>query len=172
MAKHLVKCKYCGKIFDTNTEEFIKPSSNRYAHKSCYDIAIASQSKEEQDKKELYEYINKIFGGSYNYGAVNKLIKTYTEEYKYSYSGIKKALVYWYEVKGNSIDKANGSIGIVSHIYRDAFNYYYAIWEANQKNDKKFIQEYIPEEEVVHILTPQRNIKKRKIFTFLDEEEK
>ena len=103
--------------------------------------------------------------------AINRNIKRYREEYNYTYSGIHKALIYFFEIKGNSIEKANGNIGIVPYVYKDAFNYYYSIWEANQKNETKKIEDYLPEEHVITIQSPQRKIKQRKLFTFLDEEE-
>ena len=97
-------------------------------------------------------------------------IKQYIEEYKYSYSGIRKALIYFYEVKGNDKQKANGSIGIVPYIYKEAYNYYYSIWLANQNNKDKVIENYVPTQKVIHIPVPQRNLRKRKLFSFLDEE--
>ena len=169
--KHLVKCKYCGVTFDTNTVPFVKPSSTRYAHKTCYEQYTAQQEQEKTDKEELYSYIEKLFNGSYNYAAVNTKIKKYREEYNYTYSGIRKALVYFYEVKGHPVDKANGSIGIVPYVYKDAFNYYYTLWEAQQKNKDKAVVDYKPKDQIVRIPSPQRNLKKRKLFTFLDEEE-
>lgn len=58
---HLVKCLYCQKTFDTNKEDFVKPTSNRYAHKECYEDHIKEQSEEEKDKQELEEYIKILF---------------------------------------------------------------------------------------------------------------
>ena len=172
MAKqHLVKCKYCGKTFDANVIPFAKPASNRYAHKTCHEEFLAAQQQEEADKQALYEYINELFNGSYNYAGVNSYIKKYLEDYNYTYSGIRKALVYFYEVKGNSIEKANGNIGIVPYVYKDAFNYYYALWEAKQKNENKRMEDYLPKEKVIRIPTPQRKLRVRKLFSFLDEEE-
>lgn len=170
MAKqHLVKCKYCNEMFDTNTIPFVKPSSNRYAHAACHEQYLKLLSEEEQDKKQLYDYINKLFNGSYNYAGVNTYIKKFKEEYKYTYSGIYKALVYFYEVKGNSVEKANGSIGIVPYVYKDAFNYYYSIWEAQQKNENK--NTIVIPERIVTIPNPIRKIKQRKLFSFLDGNE-
>ena len=113
----------------------------------------------------------KLFGTDYVHQRVKRQINDFIQQYNYTYSGIRKSLVYWYEVKGNSIDKANGGIGIVPYIYQDAYRYYYSLWEAKQKNKDKDIESYKPEEIVIHIPAPQRNIKKRKLFTFLDEEE-
>lgn len=84
---------------------------------------------------------------------------------------MKKALVYFYEVKGNSIEKANGGVGIIPYVYRQAFDYYYALWQAQQQNKDKQISEYQPRIVEVTIRRPQRKVKKRKLFSFLDEED-
>ena len=68
-----------------------------------------------------------------------KQMKDFVENYHYTYSGMKKALVYFYEIKKNDISKANGGIGIIPYVYRDAYNYYYTLWLANQKNENKVI---------------------------------
>ena len=101
------------------------------------------------------------------------MINQYTDpsgDYRYTYSGIRKALTYFYEVKKNDIKRANGSIGIVPYIYRESYEYYYALWLAQQTNQDKSIETYVPQEQVVVIKSPKRPIKKRRFFTFLDEE--
>ena len=113
----------------------------------------------------------KLFGTEYVHQRVRRQINTYISDYNYSYSGIQRTLTYFYEIKGNSLDKANGGIGIVPYVYQDAYNYYYALWEAGQKNQNKNISDFVPKEKVITISPPQRKLKKRKLFTFLDEEE-
>ena len=71
-------------------------------------------------------------------------------------------------IKKNDITKAKG-VGIIPYTYKDAFNYYYSLWEANQKNENKTIE--LPVDKVIKILIPERQTKERKLFTFLDEEE-
>lgn len=143
-------------------------SEGKYAHKKCVEL---EDKRELTDKEKLDRYIMKMFGTEYVHQRVRRQINTYISDYNYSYSGIQKALIYFYEIKGNSLDKANGGIGIVPYIYQDAYNYYYALWEAQQKNQGKDISNFIPKEKVITISPPQRKIKKRKLFTFLDEEE-
>lgn len=60
--KHLVKCLFCGKEFDISSEEFIKPRSNRYAHKACVEEHEKNKTKEERDKEQLENYIKELFG--------------------------------------------------------------------------------------------------------------
>ena len=57
------------------------------------------------------------------------------------------------------------------YVYQAAYRYYYALWEAQQKNQNVVINDYIPEVKEIIIPIPQRKVKKRKLFSFLDEEE-
>ena len=119
----------------------------------------------------------KLFHSDYVYAKIKKQIKDYVTNHGFTYSGIHKALVYYYEVKGVPFDagKAQGGIGIVPYIYNQAFNYYYAIWEAQQKQenitDASSLEEYLPKTIEIHIPNPQRQERKRKLFTFLDEDQ-
>ena len=127
-------------------------------------------SQLEKDKNALEEYIMKLFNISYIDPKVRKQIKQFVDEYHYTYSGIHKALIYHYEIKSGDLSKANGGIGIVPYVYQNAYRYYYALWEAQQKNEHKIIQEYVPKVKEIVIPIPQRQVKKRKLFSFLDEE--
>lgn len=168
---HMVTCVYCSKKFDRDKIPYEQISAKRYAHKECAEKEKERLKKEEEDKTALENYILKLLNESYISPRVRKQINQYINEYKFSYTGIRKALVYFYEIQGNSIEKANGGIGIVPYIYKDAYNYYYSLWLAKQKNENKIIETFLPKEKEVHILNPQRKIKKRKLFSFLDEEE-
>ena len=170
MAKHIVKCAICNKAFDANMVPYVKVNSKRYAHKTCSISKEEQLAQLEKDKKALEYYIKKLFNINYVDARIHKQIKQYVEENNYTYSGIHKSLTYFYEVKGNSIEKANGGIGIVPYVYQQAYRYYYALWEAQQKNENKIVEEYIPTVKEIVIPVPQRKIKKRKLFTFLDEE--
>lgn len=117
-----------------------------------------------------------LYQSDYVFPRIKKQIAQYTTEYGYSYSGILKALKYYYEIKKNPFDKikAKESIGIVPYIYQNAYNYYYAIWEAQQHqaniSDAESIQQYIPKVIEIKIPEPKVENKKRKLFNFLDEE--
>lgn len=169
---HIVTCVYCKKKFDRDKCQYVQVSNRRYAHIECSMDEEQKQNKTENDKELLYAYITKLFNISYVEARIQKQIKQYIEEYNFTYSGIHKALVYFYEIKGNSIEKANGGIGIVPYVYKNAYNYYYALWEAQQKNENKNVQDYIPNIKEVVISRPKRNVKKRNLFSFLDEDNK
>lgn len=78
---------------------------------------------------------------------------------------------YVYEIKKEPIEKGNGSIGIVPYMYDKAYNYWYSIWLANQNNEAKILERYEPKIIEIKIPEPVRKMHRRKVFTFLDEED-
>jgi hypothetical protein len=168
---HIVTCIYCKKKFDRDKYPFVQVANRRYAHVDCSMTEDQKRSKEEVDKEELDAYIMKLFNITFIDPRIRKQIKQYVEEYHYTYSGIRKTLIYFYEIKGNSLEKSNGGIGIVPHVYQKAHNYYLALWQAQQKNENKVVKEFVPTVKEIVIPRPQRNVKQRNLFSFLDEEE-
>ncbi len=128
-------------------------------------------NKEDLDKMKLEQYINKLFHTDYVDPRIQKQIKNYIKEYNFTYSGILKSLVYFYEVKQNPVEKSNDGIGIVPWVYKQAFNYYYAIWLAQQKNTNKTVENYIPKETEIIIPRPKPKPHKKHLFSFLDDKE-
>ena len=169
---HMVICTVCGKRFDRDKIQAVKSGARRYAHQSCMpDGELVELPQKDPDLVALEDYIQKLLGKEYNKARVNKQIKEFTTEHDYTYSGILKSLVYFYEVKGNSKDKANGGIGIVPFIYQDAYNYYYDLFVAQSRNQGKDVSEITSKVREISIRPPQRPIAKR-FFNFLDEEVK
>ncbi len=167
---HYVICKVCGERFDRDTVQAVKAGARRYAHQKCLpDGEIVPLPQKDQDLTQLEEYIEKLLGKEYNRARVKKQIKDFVEENHYSYSGILKSLVYFYEVKGNSIEKANGGIGIVPFVYQDAYNYYYDLFLAKSRNEQKDIGEITSKVREIIIRPPERPVTKR-FFNFLDDE--
>ena len=128
-------------------------------------------NKEDLDKMKLEQYINKLFHTDYVDPRIQKQIKNYIKEYNFTYSGILKSLVYFYEVKQNPVEKSNDGIGIVPWVYKQAFNYYYAIWLAQQKNTDKTVENYIPKETEIVIPRPKPKPYRKHLFSFLDNKE-
>ena len=95
-------------------------------------------------------------GESYINARVRKQMNDYIREYQYTYSGMLKALVYFYEVKGNNKNKANGGIGIIPFIYKDAYNYYYNLWMIQQSNKDKNVIDYVPKLKEIKIPIPKK----------------
>ena len=163
-----VTCTYCKKQINKKTDEFVQITNSKYAHLICSELEA---KREKTDAEKLDDYIMKLFNYDYVPPRAKKQINQFIQEYNYTYSGIHKALIYFYEIKGGDRDNAHDGIGIVPFVYQDAYNYYYAIWLAQQRNSDKELTHYIPKVEEIKITSPTRDPIKRKLFTFLDEEE-
>lgn len=185
---HIVTCTVCKQQFDRDKIEAVKMSARRYAHATCVlkqgsleeqaqaERILAEQAKQEKDLIALEEYIKKKFGVEDDVALIirtRQQIKTFRDEYKYTYSGILKSLIYFYEIKGNKIDKSNGGIGIVPYVYDEAKIYYQRLWKTHQINQAKPIEQYMtPQQRIVKIAIPTPRLRTRnKLFSFLDEEE-
>lgn len=169
---HIVSCIYCKVKFDRDKIPFKQISERRYAHIVCAQKEQERAAKEIRDKTALEDYIGKLFGEGYVNARIRKQINSYVAEYQYTYSGILKTLIYWFDIKHGNKDKANGGIGIVPYQYENAKKYYMTIDSAKQKNIHKKIEDYRPIAREVHILRPERRPLRRKRFSFLDDEVK
>lgn len=136
----LVKCPFCEISFDREEEEFIY-YKNRYWHINCY----KERFPDEEEKEKLRNYIKKLFNMEQLSVLINKQIKDYVNEYKYTYSGILGTLVYCYEIEKMDITKAKG-IGIVPYNYENAKEHF----KRKEIEQKRIIEE-------------SKNIKERKI---------
>ena len=163
-----VVCAYCKKPMSKKDEDCVMIGNNKYVHKACQEL---EEKREKTDKEQLEDYIKDLFQISYIDPRVKGQIKKYIDEYNYTYSGIRKALIYHYEIKGGDKSKANGGIGIVPYVYQNAYEYHYNLWLAQQKNKDVEVTLYAPKIKEIVIPRPQRKIKKRQLFTFLDEDE-
>jgi hypothetical protein len=170
---HYCICAICNQKFDRDKVQAVKHGGRRYSHYKCEPdgelVPLPQISKDKKELNELNNYIKNLLGDSYNSVRIKKQLKEYVEKYNYTYSGIQKSLFYFYEIKKNSIEKANGGIGIVPYIYEEAKLYYYNLYLAknnieSSSNNTKQIQE-------VTIESPKRFLNKIKLFKFLDMEE-
>lgn len=165
MAKKMCICAICGESFDRNSIQAVRHNGRRYSHATCepdntdfVPMEVPStpikKKKEPKPKKvdpakeemeKLKDYINHLYGDKANWAMIMKQIKSYQKEYNYTLNGILKSLMWFYEVKGNSPEEGRGGIGIVPYCYRDAYNYYYSIFIANQANQNKSLDVEIKE---------------------------
>ena len=136
--QHIVKCPYCKKTFDAQPDGenkiWIKVGARRYAHLQCVKEHDKNLTQEERDYEDFFKYCKELFKEDYNYILTKKLAERYAKENGYTYSGMKKALQWFYEIEGNSIENANGSIGILPYCFNDAKDYYYKLYIAQEKN--------------------------------------
>ena len=166
---HQVTCVYCKERFDRDKVAFTKISERRYAHEECAKTRYVEKNQEEKDYEALENYIKNLFHEDYLSARIRKQIKDMRAEYNYTYSGMLKTLVWWFEIKKNSIEKANEGIGIIPYVYKDACNYYYALYLANIENEEYV--NYKPQIKEIHISSPRAEKKgKKKLFKFLEEE--
>jgi len=153
---HKVICLYCKKQFDRDKEPTQKVSARRYAHLNCWKEHLANMSQEEKDIQNFFDYTKKLFGEDYNYILTKKLAERYVKENNYTYSGMLKTLKWYYEKEGHSIEKSNGSIGIIPYIYKQALNYYYALYQAQLVNKEKDLSNFTTSKErIVEIESPR-----------------
>lgn len=167
---HKVKCSICNVEFDRDRIQAVKVSARRYAHYDCKPDGelVPLAANVDPDQVKLLDYIKGLLGESYNAARVRKQLKDYIENDHFTYSGILGSLVYWYEVKGNSIEKANGGIGIVGFIYNDARSYFARIQSANDINEEEDILNYSIEEEYIEIESPRVMSRGVKLFDLED----
>ena len=166
IAKHIVKCSICNVSFDTNEEPWVKTSSTRYAHKSCADKKEESKTQDEKDYEKLEKYILKLYDRDTLGAKISKQIRDYHRDYQYTFSGIQKSLVWWYEIKGNTVDEniTHTGIGIVPFIYDDAMKYFYSLFLAQLVNDNSDIGKIAIEE--IQIPPPRVRVKPPRLFNF------
>lgn len=111
----MVKCSVCGERFDRDKVPAVKTGARRYAHLRCCPDGERVELEEapiDNDLEQLENYIKQLLNEDYINARVRKQLKNFKEEYGYSYSGMLKSLVYFYEVQKNSKSKANGGIGM------------------------------------------------------------
>ena len=168
---HQVKCSICGQTFDRDKIEFVKTSSRRYAHLTCHLRTKGELTEEENARLKIYEYTKNLFKANYSKAKIDShLTKLMNENKNYTYSGILKSLIYWYEVRHGDVEKSYYGLGIVPYIYEQAYQYYYSIWLAQQNNKDKKVEDYVSNEKVVKIKTPKRvPFIKERHFNLLDE---
>lgn len=161
-------CFWCHKMLQiTDPDVMPMPQiQNRYVHKAC------NATHPVDDREELTAYLIHLFDLDEDYILPNwmKQINQYKTEYDFTYSGMQKTLYYWYEILNHPKNK-NYGLGIIPRVYAQAREYFKNIYEANLRNAEKDLDAYKPRDIEIKITPPQRQIPKRKLFTFLDEEE-
>lgn len=186
---HLCKCIICGEQFDRDKIPAVRypPNPRRYAHQTCYpegesaalppkpktsppakklykkEEPAAETQADKESRKDLLDYISTHMSEP-NYARIQLQINEYTQLYGYTYSGIKKTLIYFYEVLKGDDEKGKGGIGIVPYIYQDAYKYFLQIYQAKKANEDKKPEEFLPESFEVRIKPPAPQRKKNKLF--------
>ena len=172
MARHYVKCLYCGEQFDRDSEPTKKVNARRYAHLKCWEEHQANMTQEERDIEAFYDYVKNLFKEDYNYLVTKKLAERYVKENNYTYSGMLKTLKWYYEKEGHSIEKSNGTIGIIPYVYNQAMSYYYMLYKAQLINKEKDISNFIiSKEKTIEIESPRVYVRPPHLWFEKEEEE-
>ena len=164
----LVKCLYCGKSFDRDEEPF-DMVGNRYAHIEC----IAKHQKTQEYKDKIHQKMKDLCGEDYSAARINKQIKQFEED-GLNVKGIYKSLIYWYDVKKNNPNQANGGIGIVPYVHVDASKYMKTKYKREHRYDdidKDTLQKEIEERDrpkEITMTAPQIKPPKRKHYFNLE----
>lgn len=166
---HKVICLYCKETFDRDVKPFVQ-IGRRYAHAECAEKVNQEKNQSELDYEQLILYIKKILKESYVDAKVKKQIMSFKKQYNYTYSGMLKTLQWWYEIKKNQVDKANGGIGIIPFVYQDAYNYYKAIYDA-QQYAAAGLRNYVPRVEEIEIPPPVATYRLPHLFDIEEEVE-
>lgn len=141
-----VKCYYCNKEVDRTLGFGYRQLPNkRWAHDNCAE----SHAKKENPDNEIHKKMKELLGDGYAKAKVDKQIKEYKQEGKTS-ENILKTLEYWYDIKKSSVEQANGGIGIVGYIYKDALEYF-----NNKERVQKQTNEISPE--IINNIVAQQN---------------
>ena len=170
---HMVKCSVCGESFNRDKVQAVKTGARRYAHQRCCpmgELVPLAVVEIDADLLKLEEYIKTLLNEDFINARVKKQIKDFKETYGYTYSGMLKSLIYFYEVKGNPKEKANGGIGIIPFVYKDAYNYYLELFMANN-NNKDISVELLYKTREVKIKEPKPRQFLKRLFDLGGDEE-
>ena len=169
---HLVVCAICGRQFDRDKEQAVKHNGRRYSHYECEPdkelVPLLIKPDVDPALTALKDYIKLKYGAKANWALINKQIKTFHDEKGYSYSGMLKSLTYFLDIKKNTIEKSNGGIGIIEYCYQAAYDYYLAIFLAQQNSNVEYKQ---TTKEYVIPLPKARGIKNRLLEWSIEDEE-
>ena len=134
---HMVKCLICGKTFDRDKEPWVKPRTNRYAHKTCVN---SDKLQSITDEDQFFQMVKSIYGKDYNYIMIHQQAINYINQYGYTWSGMTGCLHWFYNINHGSIEEGHGGIGIIPFIYEDVKKYYQNIYQSQEINKKKKIR--------------------------------
>ena len=110
-----VKCAFCKSETDKIEKNEAVRIDDKNFHSSC--------AKKYVDRKELNEVICRIFNFEKPGPRINVHISKFVKE-GMTYKGMTNALIYFYDIKKNSVEKSNNGIGIIPWVYEEAQNYF------------------------------------------------
>ena len=173
---HVVKCRWCGKQFDTEKieqDKWIMPSKGQYYHRDCYEEKIqpgavkpTTQENKENEfqtwRDNIFDLIQRDLKGKCDFARITQMMTSYKAQHKdWTYKVMYYALRWFYLIRKNDWSKANGAIGILPYIYYDGTEY----WRQREREDigiVKRIEEQITQMKEVQVKEIVRSNKKKK----------
>ncbi len=137
---------YCTNLAET-ARHFNIAATTVKAHLSEENLQLAANQSE--DKEALCYYIFHLF----NDQPVSPWNLTQIEKFKrqgINYKAQLLTLKYWYEVKGNTTEKSNGSIGIIPYIAADSRSYYLAQLKKKKETEEAIRQQLLNDRQTVN----------------------
>ena len=134
----MAKCRICDIEIDKEKDDWVKPVTNWYYHRKCYqDWKEATPATDEEYKAYIYDFISRDLKVSYNYHMCEAQRKKFIKEHKMTNKGIFFALKYFYEIKKGDWDKGHGGFGIIPYIYNESCTY----WALREKDSAGVVNE-------------------------------
>lgn len=154
------KCNgYCeGKYI---LEDMVSLISNRKKYcKPCAEKFV----RDNRERKELYDYIKKVFDITFPTGLMQKQISNFYKVNEYTYGGMLNALKYFCEVQGNQLYRGAG-VGIISFVYDEAQEHY----KKQEELANKHVDSVIETKVITITKVDDRNYFKEEMLRILEE---
>ena len=121
-------------------------------------------NQQNDDRDALFFYIVKLFGKQSDEEPISKWNLTQMQKFRqqgYTYKGQLLSLKYFFEETRHSLEKSNGSIGIVPYVYQQAYAHY--MNKAKRADDiNKAIQKQLEQDRIEIKINPNDYFKSKK----------
>jgi len=146
-----VQCAFClSKTNKVEKAEAVRIDGKNF-HSAC--------AQQYLDRKELFATICRIFNLKAPGPRNNAFIKRFRED-GMTYSGMTGTLIYFYDIKGNSIEKANEGIGIIPWTYEEAKKYFEMEKKREQESKERLeqVEKIMEKEKEVRYVRAQKRV--------------
>lgn len=130
-----VHCRICHQDIDRNTQvenvDWVMPSKNWFYHKTCYEqwaksrksLNVKSNLDEQTWFDFLYEYLHRDVLMEINFNKLRSQWRKFVAD-GFKPKGIFFTVKYYYDIQKGKKESADGGIGIVPYIYKEATEYW------------------------------------------------
>lgn len=126
------KCRVCGAQLNLKIDDWTKPVNNYYYHTQCYDEwarkknacnDIKNKADDDTWFESLYYYLLKDQKMTIDFCKFQSQWKNFLKQ-GFTAKGIYFSVRYIYEVVHAPVEKAQGGIGLVKNVYKEATQYW------------------------------------------------